>query len=199
MSEAAEPQLRSAAEAILIVADEPVTTTAIAEALGVEESVCEELLEGLAAEYRGEAPGSRPHGFLLRRAAGGWRFASVPEHADLVEQFIIGGATARLSQAALETLAVVAYRQPVTRGRVAEIRGVNVDGVMRTLHARGLIEEAGAETSGAILYRTTGEFLEYLGIDSLDELPPLAPYLPRAEALGEIVEQADEVAGRRTP
>ena len=199
MSEAAEPQLRSAAEAILIVADEPVTTAAIAEALGVEESVCEELLEGLAVEYRGEAPGSRPHGFLLRRAAGGWRFASVPGHADLVEQFIIGGATARLSQAALETLAVVAYRQPVTRGRVAEIRGVNVDGVMRTLHARGLIEEACAETSGAILYRTTGEFLEYLGIDSLDELPPLAPYLPRVEALGEIVEQADEMAGRRTP
>ena len=199
MSEAAEPQLRSAAEAILIVADEPVTTAAIAEALGVEESVCEELLEGLAAEYRGEAPGSRPHGFLLRRAAGGWRFASVPGHADLVEQFIIGGATARLSQAALETLAVVAYRQPVTRGRVAEIRGVNVDGVMRTLHARGLIEEAGAETSGAILYRTTGEFLEYLGIDSLDELPPLAPYLPRVEALGEIVEQAEETAVRRNP
>jgi len=104
MSEAAGSELRSAAEAILIVADEPVTTSAIAEALGMEESVCEELLEGLAAEYRGEAPGSRAHGFLLRRAAGGWRFASVPEQADLVEQFIIGGATARLSQAALETL-----------------------------------------------------------------------------------------------
>ena len=199
MSEAAGSQLRSAAEAILIVADEPVTTSAIAEVLGIDESACEELLEELAAEYRGEVPGGRAHGFLLRRAAGGWRFASVPEHADLVEQFIIGGATARLSQAALETLAVVAYRQPVTRGRVAQIRGVNVDGVMRTLHARGLIEEAGAETSGAILYRTTGDFLEYLGIDSLDELPPLAPYLPRVEALGEIVEQVDEMAGRRTP
>ena len=200
MSEAAGSELRSAAEAILIVADEPVTTSAIAEVLGIDESACEELLEELAAEYRGEVPGGRAHGFLLRRAAGGWRFASVPEHADLVEQFIIiGGATARLSQAALETLAVVAYRQPVTRGRVAQIRGVNVDGVMRTLHARGLIEEAGAETSGAILYRTTGDFLEYLGIDSLDELPPLAPYLPRVEALGEIVEQADEMAGRRTP
>ena len=198
MSEAAEPQLRSAAEAILIVADEPVTTASIADALGIEERSAETLLEHLAAEYLGEAPDSRTHGFLLRRAAGGWRFASVPEHAELVEQFIIGGATARLSQAALETLAVVAYRQPVTRGRVAAIRGVNVDGVMRTLHARGLIEEAGAETSGAILYRTTGEFLEYLGIDSLDELPPLAPYLPRVEALGEIVEQADEMAGRRT-
>jgi len=199
MNDVAEPQLRSAAEAILIVADEPVTTSAIAEALGLDERATEELLNDLAAEYRGEAPGSRPHGFLLRRAAGGWRFASVPEHADLVEQFVIGGATARLSQAALETLAVVAYRQPVTRGRVAVIRGVNVDGVMRTLHARGLIEEAGAETSGAILYRTTGEFLEYLGIDSLDELPPLAPYLPRVEALGEIVEQAEETAVRRNP
>ena len=199
MNDVAEPRLRSAAEAILIVADEPVTTSAIAEALGLDERATEELLNALAAEYRGEAPGSRPHGFLLRRAAGGWRFASVPEHADLVEQFVIGGATARLSQAALETLAVVAYRQPVTRGRVAVIRGVNVDGVMRTLHARGLIEEAGAETSGAILYRTTGEFLEYLGIDSLDELPPLAPYLPRSEALGEIVEQAEEMAVRRNP
>ena len=199
MSDVVEPRLRSAAEAILIVADEPVTTAAIAQALGLEDRLAEDLLEDLAAEDRGERPGSRSHGFLLRRAAGGWRFASVPEHADLVEQFIIGGATVRLSQAALETLAVVAYRQPVTRGRVAAIRGVNVDGVMRTLHARGLIEEAGAETSGAILYRTTGEFLEYLGIDSLDELPPLAPYLPRVEALGEIVEQADELAGRRTP
>ena len=199
MSEVAEPRLRSAAEAILIVSDEPVTTAAIAEALGLEDRLAEALLEDLAAEYRGERPGSRPHGYLLRRAAGGWRFASVPEHAELVEQFIIGGATARLSQAALETLAVVAYRQPVTRGRVAAIRGVNVDGVMRTLHARGLIEEAGSETSGAILYRTTGEFLEYLGINSLDELPPLAPYLPRVEALGEIIEQADEMAARRTP
>ena len=96
MSDAVEPQLRSAAEAILIVADEPVATASIAEALGIEERSAEELLEDLAAEYRGEKPGSRSHGFLLRRAAGGWRFASVPEHADLVEQFIVGGATARL-------------------------------------------------------------------------------------------------------
>lgn len=199
MMDISEPRLRSAAEAILIVADEPVTTVAIAEALGLQEQEAEELLEDLAAEYRGDKPGGRSHGFLLRRAAGGWRFASVPEHAGLVEQFVVGGATARLSQAALETLAVVAYRQPVTRGRVAAIRGVNVDGVMRTLHARSLIEEAGAETSGAILYRTTPEFLEYLGIDSLERLPPLAPYLPRVEVLGEIVEQAEEMATRRTP
>ena len=192
-------RLRSAAEAILVVADEPVTTAALSEALGLEETATEALLESLAVEYSGHDGTGRSRGFVLRRAAGGWRLASAPEFSEIVERFVVGGATARLSQAALETLAVIAYRQPVTRGRVAAIRGVNVDGVMRTLHARGLIEEAGAETSGAILYRTTGEFLEYLGIDSLDELPPLAPYLPRVEALGEIVEQADEMAGRRTP
>ena len=196
MSDAVEPQLRSAAEAILIVADEPVATASIAEALGIEERSAEELLEDLAAEYRGEKPGSRSHGFLLRRAAGGWRFASVPEHADLVEQFIIGGATARLSQAALETLAVVAYRQPVTRGRVSAIRGVNVDGVVRTLQARGLIEETGTEPSGAILYRTTGEFLEYLGVNSLEDLPPLAPYLPDATVLDDIENETIERSPR---
>ncbi|VEG75171.1 Segregation and condensation protein B [Actinomyces slackii] len=189
VSAVAAPQLRSAAEAILIVADEPVTTAAMAEALGLQDSAADQLLEELAAEYRGEDSGSRPRGFVLRRAAGGWRLASAPEHADLVEAFVIGGATARLSQAALETLAVIAYRQPVTRGRVAAIRGVNVDGVVRTLHARGLIEETGTEPSGAILYRTTAEFLEYLGIDSLEDLPPLAPYLPGPEALGDLHEE----------
>ncbi|BDA65651.1 SMC-Scp complex subunit ScpB [Actinomyces capricornis] len=183
------PELRSAAEAILVVADDPVTTAAIAQALGLEEGAAHALLEDLAAEYRGESAGSRPRGFVLRRAAGGWRLASAPRHSDLVEAFVVGGATARLSQAALETLAVIAYRQPVTRGRVAAIRGVNVDGVVRTLHARGLIEETGAEPSGAILYRTTAEFLEYLGIDSLEELPPLAPYLPGAESLADIAEE----------
>lgn len=187
--EVATPELRSAAEAILVVADDPVTTEAIAQALGLEEGAAHALLEDLAAEYRGESAGSRPRGFVLRRAAGGWRLASAPRHSDLVEAFVIGGATARLSQAALETLAVIAYRQPVTRGRVAAIRGVNVDGVVRTLHARGLIEETGAEPSGAILYRTTAEFLEYLGIDSLEELPPLAPYLPGAESLADIAEE----------
>lgn len=186
---AAGPELRAAAEAILVVADAPVTTMALAEALGLEEAAAQDLLEALAAEYRGEAPGARPRGFVLKRAAGGWRLASAPEHSELVEAFVVGGATARLSQAALETLAVIAYRQPVTRGRVAAIRGVNVDGVVRTLHARGLIEESGSETSGAILYRTTTEFLEYLGIDSLEDLEPLAPYLPGAEALGDIAEE----------
>ena len=187
-----EGRLRSAAEAILVVADEPVTTAALSEALGLGEAAAETLLESLAAEYAGRGDAGRPRGFALRRAAGGWRLASAPEFSDLVERFVVGGATARLSQAALETLAVVAYRQPVTRGRIAAIRGVNVDGVVRTLHARGLIEETGAEPSGAILYRTTAEFLEYLGLDSLEDLPPLAPYLPDTTALDDIEDEMSE-------
>lgn len=187
-----EAQLRAAAEAVLVVADGPVTCAALAEALGVGETRAGELLESLAAEYAGDGDGPA-RGFVLRRAAGGWRLASAPAFHDLVERFVIGGATSRLSQAALETLAVIAYRQPVTRGRIAAIRGVSVDGVVRTLCARGLIEEAGAEPGGALLYRTTDEFLEYLGLDSLDDLPPLAPYLPEASALGEI---ENEMTGR---
>lgn len=187
-----EGRLRSAAEAILVVADEPVTTAALSEALGLGEAAAETLLESLAAEYAGRGDAGRPRGFALRRAAGGWRLASAPEFSDLVERFVVGGATSRLSQAALETLAVVAYRQPVTRGRIAAIRGVNVDGVVRTLHARGLIEETGAEPSGAILYRTTAEFLEYLGLDSLEDLPPLAPYLPDTTALDDIEDEMSE-------
>lgn len=192
MSAVPEAQLRAAAEAVLVVADGPVTCAALAEALGVGEARAGELLESLAAEYAGDGDGPA-RGFVLRRAAGGWRLASAPAFHDLVERFVIGGATSRLSQAALETLAVIAYRQPVTRGRIAAIRGVSVDGVVRTLCARGLIEEAGAEPSGALLYRTTDEFLEYLGLDRLDDLPPLAPYLPEASALGEI---ENEMTGR---
>ena len=187
MSAVPEAQLRAAAEAVLVVADGPVTCAALAEALGVGEARAGELLESLAAEYAGDGDGPA-RGFVLRRAAGGWRLASAPAFHDLVERFVIGGATSRLSQAALETLAVIAYRQPVTRGRIAAIRGVSVDGVVRTLCARGLIEEAGAEPGGALLYRTTDEFLEYL-----DDLPPLAPYLPEASALGEI---ENEMTGR---
>ncbi|WP_172120018.1 SMC-Scp complex subunit ScpB [Actinomyces faecalis] len=190
-----EPELRAAAEAILIVADEPVTATGLAEALGVSETEAEGVLVSLAAEYAGEQ-GLPARGFVLRRSGGGWRLASAAQFDDLVQRFVIGGATWRLSQAALETLAVIAYRQPVTRGRVASIRGVNVDGVVRTLHARGLIEEAGCEPSGALLYRTTTQFLEYLGIDSLDELAPLAPYLPDTTALAEIEDEAAERSNR---
>ena len=132
-------RLRSAAEAVLVVADEPITAASLSESLGLDENATEKLLESLAAEYAGHEGQGRPRGFILRRVAGGWRLASAPEFSDIVERFVIGGATARLSQAALETLAVIAYRQPVTRGRVAAIRGVNVDGVVRTLHARWII------------------------------------------------------------
>lgn len=189
---AVTPQrLRAAAEAVLVVAEEPVSEAALAEVLGLEERQARELLESLAAEYAGQVPGACARGFVLRPVAGGWRLASSPEFSDLVERFVVGGATARLSQAALETLAVIAYRQPVTRGRVAAVRGVNVDSVVRTLLARGLVVEDGQEPSGALLYRTTTEFLEYMGLRSLDELPPLAPYLPAASALGEIEEELD--------
>lgn len=198
MNHVPEERLRAAAEAVLIVADEPVTAAALAEALGLGERAAEELLGSLEAEYaagdigQDDSGAGRTRGFVLRRAARGWRFASAPEFSDLVERFVVGGARTRLSQAALETLAVIAYRQPVTRGRVGAIRGVNVDGVVRTLRARGLVEEAGSEPGGAILYRTTAEFLEYLGLDSLEDLPPLAPYLPDTAALAGIEDEMSE-------
>ena len=198
MNHVPEERLRAAAEAVLIVADEPVTVAALAEALGLGKRAAEELLGSLEAEYaagdigQDDSGAGRTRGFVLRRAAGGWRFASAPEFSDLVERFVVGGARTRLSQAALETLAVIAYRQPVTRGRVGAIRGVNVDGVVRTLRARGLVEEAGSEPGGAILYRTTAEFLEYLGLDSLEDLPPLAPYLPDTAALAGIEDEMSE-------
>jgi segregation and condensation protein B len=134
----------------------------------------EAALTALAAEYTEQG-----RGFELRNVAGGWRFYTREEYAAVVEGFVLEGQQARLTQAALETLAVVAYKQPVSRARVSAIRGVNVDGVMRTLLTRGLVEEAGQdESSGAHLYRTTNYFLERIGVGSLDELPELAPYLP---------------------
>ena len=123
-------------------------------------------------------------GFELREAGGGWRIYSAAAYADVVGRFVVDGQQARLTQAALETLAVVAYRQPVTRGQVSAVRGVNVDSVVRTLTSRGLVAEVGTDPStGAVLYGTTGYFLERMGLTSLDELPPLAPYLPEFDAL----------------
>src|SRR5690606_22743428 len=143
-------------------------------------------LAELAAEYAGER-GSRARGFRLREVGGGWRVYSAPAYADVVGRFVVDGQTARLTQASLETLAVIAYRQPVSRGRVAAIRGVNVDGVVRTLLTRGLIEEMGHDDDGgAVLYGTTNYFLERMGMTTLADLPPLAPYLPDLETLGEL-------------
>nr|WP_246131247.1 SMC-Scp complex subunit ScpB [Cellulomonas aerilata] len=169
-------------EAVLMVADEPIPAVRLATVLALPTEEVERLLDDLAAEYRGTG-GGRPRGFELRRVGGGWRIYSAPAYADVVGRFVVDGQSARLTQAALETLAVIAYRQPVTRGQVSAVRGVNVDGVVRTLAARGLVAETGTEpSSGAVLYGTTGYFLERMGLRSLDDLPPLAPYLPEIDA-----------------
>jgi segregation and condensation protein B len=173
----------AALEAVLMVADEPIPAIRLASVLALPTSRVEALLAELAAEYRG-ADGGRVRGFELRLAGAGWRIYSAPTYADVVGRFVLEGQTARLTQAALETLAVIAYRQPVTRGQVSGVRGVNVDGVVRTLTARGLVTEVGADPStGALLYETTGYFLERMGLASLDEMPPLAPYLPDIDTL----------------
>ena len=172
-------------EAILLVCEEPVTEADLASALGRPESEIVDTLHRLAAEYTGDG-----RGFDLRKQAGGWRYYTRESFAGYVERFVLDGQQVRLTKAALETLAVVAYRQPVTRGRVSAIRGVNCDGVIRTLTTRGLIEECGAEPdSGAHLYRTTSLFLEKLGINSVAELPELAPFLP--EDISELGESGE--------
>lgn len=177
--------LRAAVEAILMVAAEPVSEYEIAAALVVPAASVQRVLDRLRAEYDGVAtdPGYdgtlAPRGFELRSTGAGWRIHSRSEFAPVVAAFVAEGQTARLSQAALETLAVVAYRQPVSRGRISAIRGVNVDGVVRTLVQRGLIRELERDgESGAVLYGTTTFFLEKMGIGSLDELPDIAPHLP---------------------
>ncbi|WP_415644664.1 SMC-Scp complex subunit ScpB [Stackebrandtia soli] len=161
-------------EAILLVCEEPVSELVLAQALGRPETEVTEALRTLAAQYTGDN-----RGFDLRRQAGGWRYYTREEFAPFVERFVLDGQQVRLTKAALETLSVVAYKQPVTRGRISAIRGVNCDGVIRTLTMRGLIEECGSDPdSGAHLYRTTSLFLEKLGLNSIAELPPLAPFLP---------------------
>jgi segregation and condensation protein B len=171
--------LAASLEAILMVVDEPAAELMLAQVLEHPLDQVRAALVELAAGYAEQG-----RGFELREVAGGWRFYTRAECAAVVERFVLDGQQARLTQAALETLAVVAYRQPVSRARVSAVRGVNVDGVMRTLVTRGLVEESGTETeSGSILYRTTSYFLERLGLTSLEELPPLAPYLPEIESL----------------
>jgi segregation and condensation protein B len=187
-----EAELDAAIEAVLMVVDAPVPATQLAEVLEQPAARVTTALERLAASYAGspDASGSAPlreRGFELRRTDEGWRFASRARFAPYVERFVLDGQRARLTRAALETLAVVAYRQPVTRARVSAVRGVNVDGVMRTLTARGLIVEAGVDgATGGTLYRTTELFLERLGLGSLDELPPIAPLLPEVDDIDEL-------------
>ena len=190
--EVAVAELRPALEAILMVSDEPLDRVRLASVVGHPVADVDDALRALAGEYTAEG-----RGFELRAVAGGWRFYSRPEFAAVVESFVLDGQQARLTQAALETLSVVAYKEPVSRARVSAIRGVNVDGVIRTLLSRGLVEECGHdEHSGANLYRTTSYFLERIGITSLDELPELAPYLPDMD---DLEDELASMAGMDTP
>lgn len=182
-------ELRPALEAVLMVADQPLDPVHLASVVGYPTAEVSQALAGLAAEYD-----EAGRGFELRRVAGGWRYYSREDYAAVVEQFVLEGQQARLTQAALETLAVVAYKQPVSRSRVSAVRGVNVDGVMRTLLNRGLVEEAGQDQeTGAHLYRTTGYFLDRIGVTSLEELPELAPFLPELDEIEEELGEAREV------
>ncbi|WP_300345313.1 SMC-Scp complex subunit ScpB [Nesterenkonia sp.] len=188
----AHEEYLGAVEAVLMVTEEPVTPAELAAAVNLPEHQVVALLDELKAEADG-ADGGRERGFELREVAGGWRYYSRLRYADQVSAFVLGGQTSRLSQAALETLAVIAYRQPVSRSAVAAIRGVNVDGVVRTLVQRGLLDTAGTDpVTGATLYTTTAEFLERLGLDSIEDLPQLSPHLPG-------VDEVDQVAGEQNP
>jgi segregation and condensation protein B len=169
-------------EAILMVVDEPVSEIILAQVLEKSVDEVDAALAHLVTTYD-------DRGFSLRKINGGWRFYSNPDYHLAVEKFVLDGQQSRLTQAALETLSVIAYRQPVSRARVSAIRGVNVEAVMKTLVTRGLVEESGIEhESGAILYKTTSYFLERLGLNSLEDLPALAPYLPNLDGLDEILD-----------
>jgi segregation and condensation protein B len=175
-------ELHRSIEAILMVVDEPVTETTLATILEQPVEEIERAITELVLTFEGR-------GFELKKINGGWRFYSHPDQSSVVERFVLDGQQNRLTQAALETLAVIAYRQPISRARVSAIRGVNVEAVMKTLVNRGLVEESGLEhESGAILYKTTSYFLERLGVNSIEDLPALAPYLPDLAALDEVLD-----------
>lgn len=183
VDEAATPktveEITGGLEALLLIADEPMPEAELAAALNAPTAVVADALAELVAFYD-----ETGRGFELRQVGGGWRYYTREEHAELISGFLLEGQQAKLSQAALETLAVVAYQQPISRARISAVRGVNVDGVMRTLLTRGLVAEAGHDgESGAIVFRTTGYFLERMGLRGLDELPALAPHLPEVAEL----------------
>lgn len=180
-------ELPTALEALLVVADEPVSSGHLADFLGVDESDVVSTLEHLAGEYQ-----QAGRGFELRLNADGWRMYTAAQCSDLMTRWARDGQRSKLTPAALETLAVIAYKQPITRGRIASVRGVNVDGVVRTLMARGLIAEAGTDpTSQAVLYVTTALFLERMGIESLDALPAISPLLPDIQDAVDLFDSID--------
>jgi segregation and condensation protein B len=179
---AEDGELVAALEALLLVVDSPTTEVLLATTLDQPVSRVTETLNRMAAELA-----DRGSGIDLRRVGEGWRYFTRDAFAPFVEKLLLDGQRAKLTRAALESLAVIAYRQPVTRARVAAVRGVNVDGVIRTLLARGLIEETGTDPdTGGNLYRTTDLFLERLGLSSLEDLPPIAPLLPEVDAIDDV-------------
>ena len=183
-----DAELRSVLEALLLVVDTPVSVDALATATDQPASLVAEALHVMAAELA-----ARDSGIDLREAGGGWRMYTRSKYAPYVEKLLLDGARSKLTRAALETLAVVAYRQPVTRVRVSAVRGVNVDAVMRTLLARGLITEAGTDAdSGAVTFATTELFLERLGLTSLTDLPDIAPLLPDVDVIDDLSENLSE-------
>lgn len=180
-------------EAVLMITDTAVSTAELATALGLDEDTVDEAIATLKADYDGDET-HRQRGFEIRHVAGGFRIFSRGDYHEVVKDFLTSGQSSKLSQAALETLAVIAYRQPISRPRIAAIRGVSVDGVIRTLLLRGLIVEAGKEaTTSALLYATTPTFLDTLGMNSLDDLPELAPYLPEDADVAELGAEDTEV------
>jgi segregation and condensation protein B len=174
---AVDVEARGAIEAVVLAAIEPVPAALLAQLVELPTARVEELCEELAAEYAREG-----RGFQLARVAGGYRFQTHPDAHAYVERFVLEGQTARLSGPALETLAIVAYKQPIARAQISAIRGVNVDATLKTLVARGYIEESGHEHSpgNPTLFSTTRTFLERLGLDSLEQLPSLADFVPEA-------------------
>lgn len=182
-----DADLRSALEAVLLVVDEPASVESLTAAVEEPADRIDRTLREMSAELT-----ARNSGIDLRYVGDGWRMYTRSEFAPYVERMLLDGARSKLTRAALETLAVIAYRQPVTRARVSAVRGVNVDGVMRTLLARGLITEAGHDPqTGATQYATTELFLERIGLASLAELPPLAPLLPDVDLIDEINDSLD--------
>lgn len=178
--------LRSAIEAILMITDAPVSLVALATALERPVNEVRDAVNQLRDEYSG-TDGARARGFELREIGGGWRIYVRSEYDWAVKLFVANENPTKLSQAALETLAVIAYKQPISRGQVASIRAVNVDSVVRTLLSRGLITELYTDSeTGAVNFGTSDLFLETLGINSLDELPPISPYLPGAEEVFDV-------------
>ena len=167
--------LRGALEALLFVSDEPVSAIRLAKLLDASPGAVDTALADLAEEYR-----ESDRGFQLREVAGGWRFYTHPAYHDVIEQYVLSWDTRRLSQAALEALAVVAYHQPVTRAGINAVRGVNSEGVLASLTEKGLVREVGRDKNqgNAILYGTTRTFLEKFGLKDISELPPLVEFAP---------------------